>query len=81
MGQNPNRTPSEHPIQSNHYNRKPKMGGEFTNPNQNGIPWVSTHGQVRTAIRLVWAGGSGCKPWVLEGTWATSEAPPILTTK
>ena len=32
------RTPSEHPIQSNHENKCPKMGGEFTNPNQKWDP-------------------------------------------
>ena len=35
MGQNPNRTPSEHPNPTTKIGSK--MGGEFTNPNQNGI--------------------------------------------
>ena len=37
-------SPSEHPIQSNQ-NRKPKMGGEFTD--QNGIPLGLTHVKFR----------------------------------
>ena len=43
MGQNPNSrlSSSEHP--------KPKMGGEFTNPNQNGIPLAWTHSQISPA--------------------------------
>ena len=36
MGQNTNRTPGEHPNPTTKI--KPKRGGEFTNPNQNGIP-------------------------------------------
>ena len=35
------------PIQPLKY-RKPKMGGEFTNTNQNGIPLVLTHSQINT---------------------------------
>ena len=34
--QNPNRTPSEHPNPTTKIGSK--MGGEFTNPNQHGIP-------------------------------------------
>ena len=46
-GSNPNRlAPSEHPIQSKHENRKPKMGGEFSQSNQNGIPLALTHSLV-----------------------------------
>ena len=49
MGQNPNRTPSEHPIQSNHY-IEPKMGGEFTNPHKNrGSTRINHNGQMTTA--------------------------------
>ena len=45
IGQNPNRlAPSEHPIQSNHQNRKPKMSGEFTYPKM--VPLVLTHSQM-----------------------------------
>ena len=39
MGQNPNRTPSEHPNPTTKIGSE--MGGEFTYPS-NGIPWVLT---------------------------------------
>ena len=45
MGQKPNRTPSEHPIQSPL--KLTKLGGEFTYPEM--VPLVLTHGHV-----LVW---------------------------
>ena len=47
MSQKPTRLPpSEHPIQSNHKNMKPKMGGEFTYQPKWDPKTVLTHSHI-----------------------------------
>ena len=59
MGQNPNRTPGEHPIQSNY--RKPKTGAEFTETPKWDPKTVLTHGHVKVGKQgSHWSSGSAC---------------------